>query len=473
MRDIPGAIQMNNQQSITALCLLTLAASQTLAEPDLIVSDITSATTFGSVDDKIAYSFGTTICNIGDSEAAWIDGTNQNPLISQTLYRLADGQIQQLGIGFAHYATPPLSANACGLGCTPAGFNALGAGCSTTSSAAIHGLQATLGPRTEIDPYTGDYPYPFTSIGQTGDAIYKRLQVNIADISDPSDLYFVETQIITSAETTPQTRANNVSYRQVTFAPGSATATVIGPTYTEQPAIFAWRDHGNGIGIPDPSVLIAAVTIPQNGIIHIASKCTAQDNGDWRYDYALHNQNASKAPANLNHSIGMLDDTHSYTFDGVSYHDDIDELIDPTQWNVLLVHCESIANWTPDEWHLFLPSMNSVRWGTTYTFSFQTAQEPDILGLGDISINYLSKDSFSYLPLEGMVGPTLNDFPCIPGCTIADIAEPYGTLNFFDVSAFLSAFASQDPAVDFALPSGSFDFFDVSAFLSSFSAGCP
>jgi len=45
-------------------------------------------------------------------------------------------------------------------------------------------------------------------------------------------------------------------------------------------------------------------------------------------------------------------------------------------------------------------------------------------------------------------------------------------LNFFDISAFLSAFAAQDPIADFT-GDGTFNFFDISAFLSAFSAGCP
>ncbi|MHA7814808.1 MAG: GC-type dockerin domain-anchored protein [Phycisphaerales bacterium] len=47
-----------------------------------------------------------------------------------------------------------------------------------------------------------------------------------------------------------------------------------------------------------------------------------------------------------------------------------------------------------------------------------------------------------------------------------------GVLDFFDVSAFLSAYSAQDPAADFT-GDGQFDFFDVSAFLNAFSAGCP
>ena len=47
-----------------------------------------------------------------------------------------------------------------------------------------------------------------------------------------------------------------------------------------------------------------------------------------------------------------------------------------------------------------------------------------------------------------------------------------GSLNFFDVSAFLSLFSMNDPIADFN-GDGAFNFFDVSAFLSAFAAGCP
>ncbi len=47
-----------------------------------------------------------------------------------------------------------------------------------------------------------------------------------------------------------------------------------------------------------------------------------------------------------------------------------------------------------------------------------------------------------------------------------------GTLNFFDISAFLAAFGNQDPIADFN-DDGSFNFFDISAFLTAFSTGCP
>lgn len=47
-----------------------------------------------------------------------------------------------------------------------------------------------------------------------------------------------------------------------------------------------------------------------------------------------------------------------------------------------------------------------------------------------------------------------------------------GLLNFFDVSAFLTAFNNQNPIADFN-NDGLFNFFDISAFLSAFTQGCP
>ena len=59
------------------------------------------------------------------------------------------------------------------------------------------------------------------------------------------------------------------------------------------------------------------------------------------------------------------------------------------------------------------------------------------------------------------------------GCSEADLAEPFGTLDFSDVIAFLTAFGAMDPAADLAPPLGVFDFSDVIAFLTAFGAGCP
>lgn len=57
-----------------------------------------------------------------------------------------------------------------------------------------------------------------------------------------------------------------------------------------------------------------------------------------------------------------------------------------------------------------------------------------------------------------------------PACP-ADLAPPFGNLNFFDVQAFLAAFSSQADSADLN-DDASFNFFDVQIYLNAFADGC-
>ncbi len=59
------------------------------------------------------------------------------------------------------------------------------------------------------------------------------------------------------------------------------------------------------------------------------------------------------------------------------------------------------------------------------------------------------------------------------GCSAADLAEPFGVLNFFDISAYIGLYNAGDPAADVAAPFGTLNFFDISAYIGLFNAGCP
>jgi plastocyanin len=58
-------------------------------------------------------------------------------------------------------------------------------------------------------------------------------------------------------------------------------------------------------------------------------------------------------------------------------------------------------------------------------------------------------------------------------CSPADLAAPFGTLNFFDLLAYISAFNAGDSSADIANPIGSINFFDLLEYISRFNAGCP
>jgi hypothetical protein len=48
-----------------------------------------------------------------------------------------------------------------------------------------------------------------------------------------------------------------------------------------------------------------------------------------------------------------------------------------------------------------------------------------------------------------------------------------GSVNFFDIAAFVQSFSAQSPDADLAAPFGEWSFFDIAAFLQAFNAGCP
>lgn len=445
--------------------IIAVACGQVLGGPDLICSEITGSTSYGFVDGEVAYSFGTTLCNIGDAPVPFSPATNQHPLVVQSIYRLSNHRIEQIGIGFVRHTTIPLAGNACGLGCTPAGIDVLGAGCSDTSSSTINGFQGMMGPRTEVNAFTADYPYPFTSINQAGDAIYKRVQVALADVSDPDALYFVETQVIVPGETTADARNNNVSYRQVVFSPGSANATLVGPTYDQQAAIFAWRDHGNGIGMVDTEVMISESNMPgSEERFVLGSHAEELSPGLWRYDYAIFNMNGERGVRQI--GITLSGDPSSQILSTETYaplyHDELDEVIEHTDWSLRPDFEGLLETDTFDS----NQNANAVRWGTTYGFAYeiQTQAFPTTEGLlvGFYGPGEPAVAEYIY----AAVSPVHGD----PSCP-ADLNQD-GGYNFFDVSLFVQAYNSMDPVADFT-GDGLFNFFDVSLFIQIYNDGCP
>lgn len=87
---------------------------------------------------------------------------------------------------------------------------------------------------------------------------------------------------------------------------------------------------------------------------------------------------------------------------------------------------------------------------------------PELLVVGHFdAIDGIVAENLAIWSPEGNGGP----------CNGADLAEPFGELNFFDVSAFLVLYAAQNPDADLN-GDGSIDFFDVSTLLTLYINGC-
>jgi len=111
----------------------------------------------------------------------------------------------------------------------------------------------------------------------------------------------------------------------------------------------------------------------------------------------------------------------------------------------------------------------SLGLSTTNPWSFQT--QYGSTG-GGVPVIFNNEGEFVVSLIGGFGrGTFVFDFDGDPPVCAADLTGD-GVLDFFDISAFLTAFGAGDPAADFT-GDGTFDFFDISAFLTAFSAGCP
>ena len=117
--------------------------------------------------------------------------------------------------------------------------------------------------------------------------------------------------------------------------------------------------------------------------------------------------------------------------------------------------------------------------------TFKLGAGGEAVGLFDRDSNQLAQiDAVSFGAQTGDVaegrGPDGSDcrlfFSPTPSAAnplgLGDLAMPIGTLNFFDVSAFLTLYAAGDPSIDIN-DDGLVNFFDVSAFLAAYNTPCP
>lgn len=333
-------------------------ASTASAQPvDLMVTDLPGLQLMGFADGKVAYTSGLSVCNAGPGDAAYVATTNQHPLWGLGLYRLVQGRFEQVGVSWLRHPSVAI-ARQCGA-CNGVSGAALGAGCYDTTSGSANATQAWLGPRSEVNASTGAFPFPFSDPqGPTGDAIFKRCQTTLADVSDTSASYYFEGHVVHPGETASG-RENNASYRRATIMPATAQPLAAGPVRAGRAAIYAWRDDALGPDEPDPTIEVREARVPGDGLVLVASRVLPAAGG-WRYIYAIENVSSHRGVSSL-HVPGP--GAHTPGFHDVAYHSG--DAIDGTDW---VFGAEGGASWRTAHTHDQLSTANAIRFGTMYTF---------------------------------------------------------------------------------------------------------
>jgi hypothetical protein len=356
--------------------------------PDVIVGGLTDIVKYGTVNGVSAYAVGTTSCNIGDQVLSWYDsGVNDSlhPVIAQNLYRLKGGRFEQVGQSWLKHGWCAVDGNLCGQCQSDGGCDLLGVGCSDPYGGTLNGTQSDLGPRSQVNPSTGVFPFPFSAPAAQG-TIGRRLQVKIDDVNptlNPMSLYFVEGHYVHPEDAAVGNDNNNASYRRATvgsMSSGSYTITGTGATIQQSPAIYAWRDNGLGVGIPDPSITIVTVDVPGDGRFLVGSKITQIDDTTWRYEYAIQNLNSDAAgqafsiPSSCGVEVSNQNFHAPFSHSGEPYANDA--------WTASASSSDIAWATTPFAQNA---NANALRWGTLYNFGF-TANVPPTEGSGTIAL---------------------------------------------------------------------------------------
>ncbi len=452
------------------VAFLTCAmAGSARAGPDLQIAEIfdTFNTKLGTIGNITAYTFSTAFCNIGDESTIWLEFNNQHPVLGQNAYRFevvdGAGRFEQIGLSWIkHGSCADPTPGLCG-DCIPKILcDALDAGCEDVYTAGLNANQQFLGPRSVVDPFTGAFAYPFPTQGETGDVLYKRLQIANSDLDPalhPSASYFIEQQVITVDEAIAD-RFNNVSWREFVigaFTNGGFDVADVGSTHAGAPAIEAWPLH-------DAGVALVNVDIPNDGRFVLVCKVTdLSPQGTWRYEYAIYNMNVHRAGGSFEVPIApAVTAISNVGFHDIDYHSG--EAILGDDWAFVML--PTSLQWSTDP-ASERPNANAIRWGTTYNFRFDADRAPFP---GTVSMGLFMPGKPSVVQVSAMAP---NPCECL-GDVNGD-----GSLNGADIAAMVSQLlgqASPDPCADLAAPFGAgADLADSAEFVDRLlvSSGCP
>jgi len=360
---------------------------------DVITGALPAIQKFGTVGNITAYSVATTSCNIGNQILTWNPNTNVHPVMPQNFFRLKNGQFEQIGMSWLKHGFCALQQGLCPP-CTPVPGGcplALGVGCSDPYDTGLNGQQSNMGPRRQVNASSALWSASWnTGLPAAAATIGRRLQVNNDDLNpalNAGALYFCEAHYVHFEDAEDDNNNNNASYRRFTvgaLSAGGFTVNPTGNTFQMQPAIQAWKDHGMGVGVSDPNVVIQNVDVPDDGAVEDGRFVTGYkvtDNGDgtFHYEFAIENLNSHRSAGTFSIPVPEGVNVTNIGFHDVNYHsgDGVGNITtDGTDWpGTILEGSTPVLQWATTPFAVN-QNANALRWATLYNFRFDADQPP-------------------------------------------------------------------------------------------------
>jgi hypothetical protein len=349
---------------------------------DLLLSELYGVASLGRIgfypNGRSGFAVATSVCNDGTAPIPWDAPMGEtHPMIAMAMYRLdAAGRLEMIGTSWMKHGFNALSQDLCSFGCSSSRHDTLDVGCSDTYSVINNGTRLYLGPREEVDPYTGAWEAcgswfdaspadcQRSYFGDAADAVEHRLEVEDSDLAVSGATFYCEAAYVVAGD---ENIGNHIGWRQI--APtwvGSAWLTpTVGPGNAPNfgPRVSTWGDlrYTTRVAQDDGEVLLAV-------------RVTDLGGGSWHYEYALFNWRSGRGVRSFGVPVGQANLTN------IGFHD-VDQ--DPgNDWTVS--QAGGRIEWSTSTWASD-PSANALRHHTLYNFRFDADRPPvDALALSDI-----------------------------------------------------------------------------------------
>lgn len=320
----------------------------------------------------IGVGVGTTACNVtnitGDNARWYAPMDERHPVIAQNVYRISTvnggTRFEQIGQGWVKHGFLSTNSNGCGTCQNPGTGSLLGVHCSDTYGSGLNASQTWLGPRKEVNPFTGRWKctgsyfsnYQNDCVSRYSNAglspIDHLLQLKDADLQPASGTSFVYEAYYVSENDTD--RYNSIAWKPTTPSWTGTRWNFTQGAQTQGPAINAWGD-------------MRSTAQPQTeGDAILAEKVTDLGGGNFHYEYALYvhtldrqiRQFTLPVPDGLNiQNIGFRDADYDAT----------------NEWTA--TYANNQITWQTQT-YVQNPNANSLKWGTVYNFRFDANAPP-------------------------------------------------------------------------------------------------
>ncbi len=363
---------------IAAVALASPIALAGTDGPDVTFCQLYGLGQYGRSGDVVGLSLATTSWNTGNKDLAWFQSSDsRHPMIVMNLFRVQNDRFEQIGQSWIKHGFFALSNTQCGGSCTfepgHSGGDWLGQGCTDTYGAGLNSGQSGLGPRFEVNPWTGGWNYVgsyFQTGGPSNNGITRRLQVHDADLDSGGDYYaegyyvhFEDVEVMNSAAWKPVTPSGAPGGTWSFGMTGSGTFPNIGF------AVDAWA--GATQTIVAQEVPVDENTSPDGRCV-LAAKATDNGDGTWHYEYHLYNVDMDRQVDSFEVPLAPGTIVTNVGFHAVEHHDEPvgyigGPAINNAAWASNLT--STSVSWST--------STNPIRWGTGYNFRFDANVGPE------------------------------------------------------------------------------------------------